>query len=693
MSKRYRLALMALSIVALFVVGWSINQSFSFVFNDFWFTAGLLLLIMLSLVDQPHFSKDSNVFVNAVTATLSLLLVPESERTPIFWAFFGIALYLIISSYALMWLRRKSLGEESVTVQFFSRLNRMIGRPEVIFSAFFLWGAVRQYSSTSSEFNALLWFWIIFMVLNIPTLASMIDSLFDKRTYSNPKEKIGEIIGVESGNTFLGKISSDIKETMESPYFVEFLDAADGTLRYGYVVETYLLDDGRWMKVFCSKEIEQFCFPVEAKREQGVIYKTKHNPNETFTERFIGILVAGSRIEKILFSYNSNLKVQQGQLLELTVDDRQIIYQITDAMIEDQRLEDKNNTSTIVGEAVQLGEWDSVEGRFNLYGWLPKVNTGVFLASDLLLLPTVEENEITIGTVPGSNYPVIMDKETAVTHHLAILGVTGTGKSHFSRQLIKELACDDLKVIVVDLTGEYAKYFKNIAQIISSADSKDAFAAIETLAQEQAKFANQRQQSIISANEESLKRSFYNSIKSFLEGAEKKAVFEIPDISNKSSIFEYVRWFFWVLFEIAKTQNSFGKRVCVVLEEAHTVVPEYNSMGSSDNASKASVNSIAQIALQGRKYDIGLIVIAQRTANVSKTILTQCNSIIAFQEFDKTSTDFLANYMDASHLRTLSTLKFRTGIAVGKAFKSTVPVLFEAPYLDDSPVEEGIAIF
>lgn len=139
------------------------------------------------------------------------------------------------------------------------------------------------------------------------------------------------------------------------------------------------------------------------------------------------------------------------------------------------------------------------------------------------------------------------------------------------------------------------------------------------------------------------------------------------------------------MFETSKTKANFGKRVCVVLEEAHTVVPEYNSMGVNDNASKASVNSIAQIALQGRKYNIGLIVIAQRTANVSKTILTQCNSIVAFQEFDKTSTDFLSSYMSPSHLKALSTLKFRTGIAVGKAFKSTVSMLFEVPYIKEEP--------
>ena len=111
----------------------------------------------------------------------------------------------------------------------------------------------------------------------------------------------------------------------------------------------------------------------------------------------------------------------------------------------------------------------------------------------------------------------------------------------------------------------------------------------------------------------------------------------------------------------------------------HTVIPEISTMGTSENASKATVNSIAQIALQGRKYEIGFIVIAQRTANVSKTVLTQCNSIVTFQELDKTTSDFLSNYMGRDYVDILPTLKPRMAIAMGKAFRSTAPMLFEVP--------------
>jgi len=63
--------------------------------------------------------------------------------------------------------------------------------------------------------------------------------------------------------------------------------------------------------------------------------------------------------------------------------------------------------------------------------------------------------------------------------------------------------------------------------------------------------------------------------------------------------------------------------------------------------------------------------------------ITQCNSIIAFQEFDNTSKDFLSNHLGKELVEALSNLKKRQAIAVGKAFKSSVPLIFEVPELPD----------
>jgi hypothetical protein len=693
MSKKYRLAFMILSIIALVIVGWFINRDLSFVVNDFWFTTGLLLLVLLSLIDQPHFSKDSNIFVNGTTAALSLLLVPSSERDNIFWLFLYFVLYLVISSYILMWLRNDSLQEENKSIQFISRLNRNIGKPEVIFSAFFLWGGIRQYTMNSQEFNALLWFWIIFMILNIPSLAAMIAGLFSKGTYTCDENAIGTIFGVQSKNTFLVKLSEKRKTAMNVFDFVEFECSIDNRRRKGLVLDVYLLNQEQWIKVLSTQEINALFTSDLGKCNPDVVYKITPPQNSDYLKRFIGIVAENSIIEKIKFVYNSNVEICEGQLIELSVNMHKVMYQVVQGITKIEQLENRNESSFIIGEAIQLGEWSEERGRFEQFGWVPGINTPVFLASRISE-PEIMDDEYKIGYIPGTNYPVIINKELAVTHHTAILGVTGSGKSVFTRDFIRQIATNTTKVIIVDLTGEYKSRFANVEPVISKDDASASFKAIEAIATEKAKFQNQQEKNIINDNEAIIKEAFKSSIRVFLESDKNETIFELPDISNNSAILEYTKWFFWVLFKIAKHMNNFGKRVCVVLEEAHTIVPELNSMGVSDNASKATVNSIAQIALQGRKYNIGFIVIAQRTANVSKTVLTQCNSIISFQELDKTSSEFLSNYMGRDFLNVLPTLKFKTAIAMGKAFRSTVPIIFEVPDIEetiykDTPKAEG----
>ena len=47
-------------------------------------------------------------------------------------------------------------------------------------------------------------------------------------------------------------------------------------------------------------------------------------------------------------------------------------------------------------------------------------------------------------------------------HHLAVLGVTGSGKSVFSRNLIRSAIDKGKKIIAVDFTGEYLNKFADL---------------------------------------------------------------------------------------------------------------------------------------------------------------------------------------------------------------------------------------
>ena len=669
------------------IIGLVIEKDLSTLVNNFWFSSGLLLLILLSLIDQPHFSKDANIFVNSVAASISLLLVNKKDYDWLFWLFTGGVLYLVISSYALMWIRNNPLNEEKKVIQFFTRLNRQLGKPETIFSAFFLWGAVKQFSLNSNQFNMLLWYWIIFMLLNIPQLASTIESFFSTSKQKLSTNIIGQIFGVQSKNTFLIKLLPfKNRKAIKMFDFVEFNYSIEKKNRKGIVFDVYFLDQEQWVKVISNNEIELIFKGIEnIYNVPDAVYKIDTIPDNDYLKRFVGIVTENSSIGKIKFIYNSKKEIYEGQLLEVKINNIIVLYQIVEGLTKIEQLENKNQSGIIIGEAIQLGTWDNEKFKFEQFGWVANINSPVFIASDIAeYQPT--QNEFIVGALPNTNYPVVLDKKLAITHHTAILGVTGTGKSVFARNLIREyLRADDIKVICIDFTKEYiAKFskYKPVA-IVPDTENVKIFNSIEWLINETEKFGNQQNKPKIKTETDNITNIFNKSIEDFLKGDNKLSIFEHPELSNTIGVLDYIRYFFNELFKIAKDNRSFGKRICVVLEEAHTVIPEWNFIGISDKTSSSLVNKIGQIALQGRKYDIGFLVIAQRTANVSKTVLTQCNTVIAFQEFDRTSSEFLSNYFGENISATLPNLKFRQAIAAGKAFKSNVPMIFEVPEIDE----------
>ncbi len=131
--------------------------------------------------------------------------------------------------------------------------------------------------------------------------------------------------------------------------------------------------------------------------------------------------------------------------------------------------------------------------------------------------------------------------------------------------------------------------------------------------------------------------------------------------------------------ELSKTVLKPGEnepaRLCIVFEEAHSIIPEWNQVAIE--ADRNHVNKTARIILQGRKFGMGSLIVTQRTANVTKTILNQCNTIFALQSFDQTGLDFLKNYMGDEYSHAISTLPPRRAILVGKASPSTRPIILE----------------
>lgn len=141
----------------------------------------------------------------------------------------------------------------------------------------------------------------------------------------------------------------------------------------------------------------------------------------------VGVVVEGSSIGKIKFEYSKkDDDLQEGDLLELRIGDRRLFYQVINGITEKEKLENKNETGFIQGEAVQFGEWQSENLSFQKFGWVPVINTPVFKANTSdVLIEEFTHPLYKLGNIPGTSLPSVINLQDAVSHHMALLGVTG----------------------------------------------------------------------------------------------------------------------------------------------------------------------------------------------------------------------------------------------------------------------------
>ena len=68
--------------------------------------------------------------------------------------------------------------------------------------------------------------------------------------------------------------------------------------------------------------------------------------------------------------------------------------------------------------------------------------------------------------------------------------------------------------------------------------------------------------------------------------------------------------------------------MALVCDEAHTYLP---SKDGKNPVEQRSIENFEKIAKEGRKYGVALLVVSQRPADVSPTILSQCNNIVSLR--------------------------------------------------------------
>ncbi|MCX6730765.1 MAG: DUF87 domain-containing protein [Candidatus Roizmanbacteria bacterium] len=612
--------------------------------KDLWFYSGIFMVLFSILFIDPYYTSPKNVITNTIPLLLVFLAIKNSFSNILFWWVALVLLLLIlIASITALALADKENSELHWKNKLALKLKNIvviIGQGRFLYSAVFLYFLLSYY--TIQNIYTVLQFIIWFFILSINP--KKLHASFSSSNMRIKSDQIGEIFGVQSKKIFLVKLFGD-KNSIQKFDIVEFrysMQDINDSVISGIVFDTYLLNQEKWAKVLqldISKNNEK-------KLDKNIVYKLKDNPERDKKLKIndlVGVVIEGSTIGKIKFEYSKKSDdLQEGDLLELNVGDKRLFYQVIGCSTEKEKLEARNETGFIEGEAIQLGEWQEEMLSFQKFGWVPSINTPIFKANTSdINIPTLTYPLYKLGVIPNTSLPSVINLKDAISHHIALLGITGSGKSFITQKIIGNLA-HDTRIICIDFTGEWKKKFSATEFKLINKDNIVAYLA---------------------------------------ERNSKVGIFELPALSNTTDVLKETQQFLENLFNYAKNQYDANSpiKAALVLEEAHTITPETSFLGEMGDYSsnKALVNKMTQVALQGRKYGVGLLVIAQRTANVSKTVLTQCNTVICFQAFDETSFSFLGNYVGKDMVQTLPNLKKYHAVVAGKGMKANMPMIVD----------------
>ncbi len=377
-----------------------------------------------------------------------------------------------------------------------------------------------------------------------------------------------------------------------------------------------------------------------------------------------------------------DLDLEEGRLVDVRIRSVPVLYQIINGLTREEILQQKNTRGFVRAEAKKIGTWNDRLQRFEVVRWIPQPNTPVFLVGRAAVNPTREM----IGHFPGTNHPVAINPSSLVTHNCAVLGILGVGKSFLTLELIERLLIAGIKVICLDLTNQYAQALALFHDDAEQAMETAALNAIGEAGRENFQQNVEEGGSIVAFREE-----FRRYLSAFLAPGNNGRLkiinplaFEVWQqdsrlFQNRASMAsltptEITRLISEITLEILQEQGMTDTaRCCLVFEEAHSLIPEWNAVASEGDQS--ATNGTAKAILQGRKYGLGCIVVTQRTANVTKSILNQCNTVFALRVFDSTGMEFLKNYVGEDYAAVLSTLEDRHAVVFGRASSCRNPVL------------------
>ena len=654
------------------------------------FQNALLLIVLGSAILEHHYTKPADSVVNSLMGFITLLSV--YGHAPLWpWSVVSgyCAFVFIISTTCVAVSAGKEVtGWRARLAQFTYRPSVVLGKSRLLFTVVFLSGLWFFHSVQDPITLALVLFWGLFLAIWPLKIPELLTSWGHHRHVQ--AAAVGELVRVDSPNILRVTLDGASTWSQDRPWICVLPDNQSrwvqplySQFKDGQLFATGLLTD------LAGPELPGHINHIVAPRDgDDALSRSEIDAalGGDARSRLVGFVVEESEIGAIKVEALDPHAFQEGMLIWSRVGARRVYYQVVAGTTREESFAaDKRGYQ--VATATQLGTLIQKAG-FLKYEWLPAMNTPVYSSrpGQNIAEAALADDDFVLGTIPRSEIQVGGDFVANYDYHTALLGITGSGKTELAFDMIRHSVNRGVKVVCIDLTAQYRGRLSDLNPVDLSVPEKTADDLSQKLVDvETGIYGAAQEKKALGEFADTLRQEIENSVTSFFEEGNDSSLglIGLQEISNTKATLWITELYMTCLLKHARDNRGTLPKILIVVEEAHTVMPEPNTMGLGDFESRGLVGKIAQIALQGRKYGVGLLVLAQRTATVSKTVLTQCNTIISFTCYDDTSLGFLRNIFGPEHVALIPNLPRLYAIAFGNWIRSEQPIAFEVPFDKD----------
>jgi len=344
------------------------------------------------------------------------------------------------------------------------------------------------------------------------------------------------------------------------------------------------------------------------------------------------------------------------------------------------------------------------------------------------------EYPVRIGTLEGSNEEVFIDGKEVITKHMLILGTTGSGKSHFTKVFLSEFLKNyPVQAFIFDPHGEYYEeliefgispeeilhlkfketifpiYPEEIESLIKQLGyaylingktevgranrlklasfikpslrktvftEKNLYDVLSSLKRDknsEEMGVEEEARDILGENIITNQKEICESMQLALNSGKKLIIFNFSYIGDSRTRVNIAGL---IMQELFNQNKEHRKERVLVLEEAHSFAPEVSYGDVSAGKDNLALIMARKIASEGRKFNIGLVVITQRPAQVSKYVLSQANTQAMFRTINDIDLATIGTYVEFAGKDIINLLpSLQTGIGILSGLGTPFPMV------------------